>query len=358
MKHSKCITTALIILFNMSMSLTAFAGKQNGTMTVTLSPDERYDPKYYADAFLQSDEELPKAGLSDAERATFEARMVIAWEKMETTVNVTDLHIPTDTLGDLYFQTLYAHPEFFYLKNFYSFSCSGDTVISVKPSYTRNAATAATKKAELDAVVTQILSLISPEMQDYEKALIVHDWIALHCCYGGDTDDCFTAYGALVQHKAVCEGYSKAFVYILKNKLGIECCMVSSSAMNHAWNLVLLDGHYYHVDVTWDDPTPDLLGRVCHTYFMLNDASIVTAGGGGHEAGDKGIVADGTTYGNGQWKASESNMVYDEGKWYYIDNKGEKIKKTDDLLAASATSLGYDFPNGISAKKAESQVFA
>ena len=41
--------------------------------------------------------------------------------------------------------------------------------------------------------------------------------------------------------------------------------------MNHAWNLIVLNGQYYQVDVTWDDPTWDLIGRACHTYMFCSD---------------------------------------------------------------------------------------
>lgn len=46
--------------------------------------------------------------------------------------------------------------------------------------------------------------------------------------------------------------------------------MVTSSSMNHAWNLIQIDGNYYHVDVTWDDPLQDRLGYVWHNSYTNN----------------------------------------------------------------------------------------
>ena len=47
--------------------------------------------------------------------------------------------------------------------------------------------------------------------------------------------------------------------------------------MNHAWNLIKIDGEWYHIDVTWDDPTPDLLGRVNHVFFLISDDAIASS---------------------------------------------------------------------------------
>ena len=67
-------------------------------------------------------------------------------------------------------------------------------------------------------------------------------------------------YGALVSKSVVCEGYAKAFKYIL-DSLEIECILVSGTAKNssnklddHMWNYIKLNNHWYGVDVTWDDP--------------------------------------------------------------------------------------------------------
>jgi hypothetical protein len=63
----------------------------------------------------------------------------------------------------------------------------------------------------------------------------------------------------------------------LLQRVGIPSEVVISEAMNHSWNLVQLDGNWYHVDVTWDDPTPDVTGRVLHTHFLKTDEEIGNA---------------------------------------------------------------------------------
>lgn len=80
----------------------------------------------------------------------------------------------------------------------------------------------------------------------------------------------YTPYGVLVKNTGVCQEYATAFKLLL-NRLGMECIVVSSEGMNHAWNIVKIDGDYYHVDVTWDDPIPDRKNQTSYKYFNLSD---------------------------------------------------------------------------------------
>ena len=118
---------------------------------------------------------------------------------------------------------------------------------------------------------------------DLEKALFIHDYLATHVSYNRETatgqdalsQNVYTAYGALIEGDAVCQGYALAYQLLLR-ELGIDCITVTSgiNQMNHMWNLVRMDGYWYHVDVTWDDPVPNLEGRCDHSYFMLSDETI------------------------------------------------------------------------------------
>ena len=126
------------------------------------------------------------------------------------------------------------------------------------------------------AVVNIADSCISGGMPEYKKELRLHDYLVNHCRYSlGSPDDEneFRAYGALVDGEAVCSGYAEAMALLL-TYAGIDCKVVigSSKAENHAWNLVKIDGEWYHLDPTWDDPVE--LGIVTHAYFNLSDDEI------------------------------------------------------------------------------------
>ena len=99
-------------------------------------------------------------------------------------------------------------------------------------------------------------------LTDYEKIKEVHNWLIDNIEYDVnlEADEPYSISGALTEGKAVCEGYARSFKYIM-DELKIPCVLVSGTGTNsngqtesHAWNYVQLDGKWYAIDVTWDDP--------------------------------------------------------------------------------------------------------
>lgn len=111
---------------------------------------------------------------------------------------------------------------------------------------------------------------------DYDIAAGVHDALAASIKYKQNEEQ-YTAYGALVGHEAICQGY--AFAYKLCMDLaGIDCITIGGNAesetglQKHAWNMVKIRNKWYHVDLTWDDP--DLStdhGAWSHVYLFADD---------------------------------------------------------------------------------------
>jgi hypothetical protein len=97
--------------------------------------------------------------------------------------------------------------------------------------------------------------------------------------------------------------------------------------MNHAWNMVKLDGKYYHVDVTFDDPARDNIGSVRHDYFLVSDDTI-KAGRTPHYGWTSSVAADSTKYENYFWKNVNTGVIYNKGSLYYIDKSGN-LKQRD-----------------------------
>ena len=100
---------------------------------------------------------------------------------------------------------------------------------------------------------------------------------ASNVVYDETAENCRDIYGVFVDKKAICGGYSKAFSYLC-DKVGIETITVTGDADGeaHMWNMVKLDGEWYNVDCTWDDPIikrndPDF---VRHDYLLVKDSEI------------------------------------------------------------------------------------
>ena len=170
------------------------------------------------------------------------------------------------------------HPELFYVKNEYTISYYDNGAVYFRPQYL---SFTDSQVAQFNAKVEEIVKSARQFNTPLEQMLYVHDYLATYCGYNWEvatgnkepTSRVFSAYGVLVDRDAVCQGYALAYKLIL-NKLGINCITVTSTDMHHMWNLVQLDGKWYHVDVTWDDSVPDMQGRALHSYFLLSDSTI------------------------------------------------------------------------------------
>lgn len=178
---------------------------------------------------------------------------------------------------------------------------------------------------EVSEEIDNILSIVNENMTDVEKALVVHDYMALNYRYDYDNylndtipRESYTMTGLLTNKTGVCQAYSDTYKYIM-NLLDISCVTVSSDSMNHAWNMINLDGNWYHVDVTWDDPVVDLIGRVRHEYFLLSDNEIKERK---HYGWRTSIVADDNTYDDFFWRDVDSAIVLLDGNVFYASDSG------------------------------------
>lgn len=133
-----------------------------------------------------------------------------------------------------------------------------------------------------DRAVEIVNEIIEPGMSEWERELAIHDYIVLNTQYDYDNylngtvpADSYSAYGVFFHGTAVCQGYAEA-AHLLLQLAGIESHIVTGTANGggHAWNKVKIDGEYYNLDVTWDDPVPDEPGRVTYSYFNVTDEEL------------------------------------------------------------------------------------
>lgn len=150
------------------------------------------------------------------------------------------------------------YPDIFWCDGTISATTYGgtETYTVLKPTYTYDEASKETMRAEIEGAVSQCLSGISAEDSEYNKILYVYEYIVDTVDYDLEAPDNQNIYSVFIHRRSVCAGYSKAAQY-LRERLGVFCTYVTgitSGGQNHAWNLVMCEGDYYYLDVTWGDP--------------------------------------------------------------------------------------------------------
>lgn len=174
------------------------------------------------------------------------------------------------------------YPEMFWLPSSYflSHTESGEIAVlfegkaeSYTLSYLASKTEAQSMKARLDGVVNSVTAATKSLSSQFEAELYIHDFICNNTAYNINGKYIYSAYGALVDKNAVCEGYSKAFA-LLCSKAGINSFLVRgvSKEQNHMWNTVNIDNAWYNIDVTWDDQ--NINGNPTYSYFNLTDAEL------------------------------------------------------------------------------------
>lgn len=233
------------------------------------------------------------------------------------------------------------NPELFYVAGTFEFvdykydSSRQDWYdMRISPDYNMPVSEIPTAKIEFQAELDRIISYASPATTPLMKALMVNDYFCVNYHY--DTSKTYhDAYTLLVKKTGVCQSYMLGYKVALR-ALGIPVKTCGSDAMNHTWNLVQIDGAWYHVDVTWDDPIPDQSGYAAHNFFMRSDAGFLdNAYGGEHYSWDAedGITATSTRFDDAPWcKITRLLPVYADS--YYIikgSQPGEILKITNNL---------------------------
>ncbi|MBQ7715025.1 MAG: hypothetical protein IJT70_04050 [Clostridia bacterium] len=170
-------------------------------------------------------------------------------------------------------------------------------------------------------------------LSDIQKALILHDRLAVYCEYdvenyyaGAVPDSSYTMYGAMVNRICVCEGYTKAYSYLL-DRVGIKNYYCSSIQLGHIWNIVYIDGVKYHIDTTWDDPTYDITGYVTHRFFLCSTEKMIE---NRHNANDFDTTPTATTYDDAFWCDSTSSFILFGNDIYFIDHETGTLKVWSD----------------------------
>ncbi len=154
-----------------------------------------------------------------------------------------------------------------YVFSAYRYQMSGNTV-TFHVDYLETKQQTDWVKQKTKAILPTILT---EGMTDLQKEKAVHDYIVSHVAYDTTLKKA-SAYEALTSGETVCQGYA-LLTYEMLKRAGIDNRIAEGEAGGelHTWNVVKLDGNWYHLDTTWDDPVQDRKDKIDYSYFNLTD---------------------------------------------------------------------------------------
>lgn len=252
-------------------------------------------------------------------------------KKRSSQIDISEYRLAIGAVRTLISSTLNEHPDLYFVNNRYSYYSGDGYITSLVFTYSD-----AYDDAAFDREAGKALAAADGCANDLQKAIVLHDWLTVNCEYDQENllantlpEESFRAYGVFVNRIAVCQGYALAYKYLL-NQVGIDCYMVTSDEIDHAWNLIKLDGQYYQVDVTWDDPVWDLVGRSVHTYMFRSDGNFDpetsqqkhTGGRVTYGSQTVDYRATDTRYDNAFWTDCRSPLVISGSDCFYISPNG------------------------------------
>lgn len=242
----------------------------------------------------------------------------------------------------------YNSPELFRIYSMgYSTSSGKFSLIAFAEYYTKE--DYAVMLEEMYSSADRLLNGIkgNENLDDVEKALLLHDRLALLCEYDYDNylagtipESSYNAYGVLVINDAVCKGYALAYDYLLE-QVGIDSDYCASDDINHAWNIVYINNIPYHVDVTWDDPTWDMSGRVLHKNFLRSTNGIIETG---HKKSGKTTIdytstPTDTTYDEYFWRDIDTSFQLLNDKIYYLNTTDKTINVLNSINGSDSETI-------------------
>lgn len=246
----------------------------------------------------------------------------LIYSNMMNTVDEIDLSaysLTVDELSGIFNRLMSSKPELFFVERSYSYTYIEDDniIVSMLPNYKFTGNTLEVARNEYNAFIENAVSGIDSDWSDVEKLLYLHDHLALYAEYDNSLTN-GDAYLLISTGAGTCAAYTLTYMALCE-AVDIECSYASSDSMNHAWNVVKTDGEWYHVDVTWDDPVPDIDGRVLHSAFLCSDEGIVDASASTHENWISDYQCTDNGYDSAFWKNVNAPFAYAMGRWFAFD---------------------------------------
>ena len=258
-------------------------------------------------------------------------------------IDLSGASLPITALGQAYLSVLHSHPELFHVAPRLSYRCTEATVDGVStlivtevyPAYTLTGVALTAARADYREAIAAILTEMELTFGDRPRTeadtvLYLHDYLAHRYTYDTRADaPNADAYTFLRDGRGICQAYALTFLALCRGA-GLEADLVVSDAMDHAWNHVRVEGVWYHVDVTRDDPIPAAEGadEVNHLRLLRSDEGMAKLGyrdfscAVGHTCTDTRFEA--AEEGAG-WGIFSQKLTFLGGKWLGMDDSGGSV---------------------------------
>lgn len=233
----------------------------------------------------------------------FKNAVYVGFMNRSTYIDVESYGISVSRCKELITDLVNMYPQLFFVNSRFSYYYNNLTgaMTALVPSYRYEP----WQQQQVESTVASIVNGMDPTWNNERKLLYLHDYLAMNITYDR-TLSRHDVYQALIEHDAVCSGYSMAYRYLAMTA-GIDVDVVVSDTINHAWNMYNAYGKRYFIDVTWDDLDGDayyVYGD--HRYFMNSKTRFE------HEGADwiAAVAGDANNFG---WDATEFDNMY----WQY-----------------------------------------
>lgn len=207
----------------------------------------------------------------DNSTAYIEQLIVNELENFNNEIDISGYNIHKNDVSKIVTSIIEKNPQLFYVEKEYkvSYSEQSNEAFSIYFSFKYNNSELGIKVNDFNSRIQLITDEIMKSETAFDKIHSCHDYIVKNYSYD-ETKGSADVYNMLLTGQGTCMAYTGLFGYVM-SQCGIENTIAKSEQLNHIWNVVKLNGEYYNVDVTWDDPIGGVSFSTSHKYLLKSD---------------------------------------------------------------------------------------